>query len=168
MACSSCKEVHGNWTPDPMAHVVKIANETRGLEAQCKKSRVNIANLRTSNAAQKDEVRKLQSRVQTDESEAEHAALEIEALEIEKMEKGPQTKARQQTLVSNANRRMILLKTRVEETEEEVQDINAQAREMERSISELKLREAALQRDRQSLSAENARMQQAVLSAARR
>eukprot|EP01084_Bolivina_argentea_P062606 114495_1 len=168
MACSSCKEVHGNWTPDPMQHVVKIANETRSVEAECKKSRVNIANLRTSNAALKDEVRQLESRLQADEAEAEHAALEIEALEIEKMGKGPQTKARQQTLVSNANRRMILLKTRVEETEEEVRDLNGQTREVERSIGELRLREAALQREREALAADNSRMQQAVLSAARR
>lgn len=165
MACSSCKKVHGEWTPDPMSNVVKIANEVKGLEAKAKTSQQNVAALRTSNAAMGDEVRKLQAQIQDDEAAREHACLEKEALEIEKMGKGPGTKAREQTLVSNANRRRIMLQTRVDEAEEELGDIQAQIEELQRKQKELQAKEAELQREKNTLRTDNDRMQAAVTTA---
>lgn len=168
MACSNCKEVHANWTPEPMSHVVKVANEVKSIEAKVKVSQKNVASLRTNNAAMAAEVRQLQTQIQDDEAAREQAVLEKEALEIEKLGKGPGTKAREQTLVSNANRRRILLKTRVDETEEDLRDTEAQIAEMQRKQSELKLKEAAQQRERDSLRADNDRLQAAVMNAYRR
>jgi len=165
MACSSCKDVHSNWTPDPMAHIVKVANEVKGLEGKVKQSQANVAQLRTSNASLADEVRKLQTQIQDDEAAREQANLEKEALEIEKMGKGPGTKAREQTLVGNANRRRLMLKTRVDETEEELEDIEKQIAALQKTQAELKAKDAALERERTSLRADNDRLQTAVMNA---
>lgn len=165
MACSQCKEVHSQWTPDPMAHVVKVANEVKTLEVTVKKSQTNVASLRQNNANLAAEVRQLKTQIQDDEAAREQAVLEKEALEIEKMGKGPSTKAREQTLVGNANRRRIMLKTRVDESEEELRDIEAQIAELQRKQSELKIKDAELQREKASMKADNDRLQAAVMNA---
>jgi uncharacterized protein (DUF3084 family) len=151
-----------------MEIVVQMKTQTKGVGKQLVVARNEVGELQESNCELRDRLRAIKADLVKADENLQAAELEKEAVEIEHMGKGPETKARSDTLVHKAQQRVTSLTLKLCEAQESVEKSEAELRATEAKEKALEERESELQRKKDVLLTENKKLLEALQGIDRR